>query len=222
MGEGSTRTQAALGRRAMLAGGAALLAAPAWAGMPDSRRIAFDVVRNGSRIGGHVLTFSPSGNRLDVGIAVDIEVKMMSLVLYRYSLRGRERWEDGILVEASAETQDGSDKAFMRAVRRDGRLQVEGSHGKPYTAPEGSLVASHWNPAQMKAPMINVQDGELLDFKVASRGTEGIEVRGRRIDATHYGLTGPGTLDLWYDQRQVWSQLRSVVRDGSTVEYRAV
>lgn len=222
MGEGATRTHPELGRRSLLAGGLALLAAPAWAGMPESRRIAFHVVRNGRRIGTHVLTFAPSGNRLDVEIAVDIEVKMMALVLYRYTLRGRERWEDGVLVEATSDTQDGNDKAFLRASRRDGALQVEGSHGKPYTAPPGSLVGSHWNPAQMNAPMINLQDGELLDFKVASRGTEGIEVRGQRIEATHYGLTGPGTLDLWYDQGQVWTQLRSVVRDGSTVEYHPV
>lgn len=222
MGEGVIVPHPAIGRRGLLAGGLALLSVPAAAAVPESRRIAFDVMRNGSRIGTHVLTFAPAANRLEVAIEVDIEVKMMAIVLYRYALRGRERWQDGVLVEASSDTQDGKDKDFMRAVRRDGRLHVEGSHGPPYLAPPGSICASHWNPKQLEAPMVNVQNGELLDFKVAPRGTQLIEARGQRVEASHYALSGPSTMELWYDRQQVWSQLRAVVRDGSTVDYRAV
>jgi hypothetical protein len=222
MGEGLMNPQPAFGRRMMIAGGMALLAAPATAAVPPTGRIAFDVIRQGTRIGSHALTFTPSRTRLDVAIEVDITVRLLSITVYSYSLRGMERWQDGQLVEAASNTQDGGDKSFMRAIRRDGRLHVEGSHGKPYIAPAGSICATHWNPRQLDAPMVNVQDGELLDFKVAPRGTQLIEARGRKVEARHFALTGPAAMELWYDQQQVWSQLRAVVRDGSIVEYRAV
>jgi hypothetical protein len=38
--------------------------------------------------------------------------------------------------------------------------------------------------------------------------------------ATHYGLTGFATIDLWYDSQSVWSALKAVATDNSNIDYR--
>jgi len=230
MGEGSMPLlpRLAIGRRAMAAGLAAgatiapalLLPRQAMAGIPASRRLAFDVTRNAKPIGTHVLTFGPAGPNLDVAIQVDIIVRWAGLVLYRYSLRGSETWQNGVLVSAQAETNDDGTRQTMRATRRDGRLVVEGTHGPTYTAPEKSIVASHWNPAQLEARMIDIQDGELLDLKIAPRGKGIIAAHGSQVEADQFSLSGKVALELWYDRDRVWSKLSATSWEGSVIDYR--
>lgn len=208
-----------LSRRIFLAG-LPLVAVPARASVPEGNRLAFRAFRNGSEIGTHVVTFEPKGEDLEVRIAVDLAVKFGPITVYRYSLRGQESWRRGVLMAASADGVDGGKKVWMRAARRDGRLRVEGDRTVPYVAPEASLVSSHWRQAEVEAPMVNLQNGELLDFTVARKGVETIEARGRRIEASHFSLTGPATLNLWYDSANIWSALHAVAEDGSDIVYR--
>lgn len=215
----------AVSRRGMvcsLAAGAALWSGPAQAGIPASRRLTFEVFRNGKPIGAHVVTFEQAGDRLEVRVVLDLAVRWAGLVVYRYQTRGGESWRGGVLVSAQAETTDDHGRYAMRATRRDGRLLVEGTAGPAYAAPERSLVSSHWNPAQLRAPMISMQDGKLLEFRIAPRGRATIAARGTQLEADHFALTGPHTLDLWYDRQLVWSKLKAISWEGSEIEYRQI
>ena len=91
-----------IARRGLLGAaiGAAVVA-PAWAQMPvpAGRKLGFAVVRNGSRIGQHLLFFEPEGARLVVRVEVDITVTFGPITLYRYRHRARETW-DGAEVAA--------------------------------------------------------------------------------------------------------------------------
>ena len=216
-----------LGRRSTLGGllGAALLPAallprPVQAGIPTNRRLTFDVSRNDKPIGAHLVTFEPAADGMDVTVAVDFVVRWAGLVFYRYSLRGSETWRGDVLMAAHGETNDDGTRHAMRATRRNGRLVVEGTNGPTYTAPAQSIVSSHWNPAQLAAPMINIQDGELLAFQIDPKGRGTITARGRQVEADHFALTGKASLELWYDRQNVWSKLLAVSWDGSQIEYR--
>ena len=232
MGEGiaSVSPRLAIGRRGMVSGlaaGAALAPAglvpkPAWAGIPAARKLAFEVMRNGKPIGSHVLAFEPSGDTLTVRVAVDLAVRMLGLVVYRYQTRATETWRGGVLMAAQAETNDDYGRYAMSAQRQNGRMVVEGTAGPTYTAPANSLVSSHWNPAQLQAPMISLQDGKLLEFAIAPKGRATIAARGTQLEAEHYALSGPHSLELWYDRNRVWSKLKAVSWEGSEIDYRQV
>lgn len=212
-----------LARRAVLAtSGALLLPGTARAGIPPSRRLTFEVIRKGDKIGTHVIDFAPAGPDLAVKVSVDIAVKFGAITLYRYALRAAETWKSGVLLSATGQTNDDGTIRSMRATNRDGRLFVESTRGPSYTAPEKSICASHWNLAEMAAPMIDLQDGELLDFKVDRRGPASITAAGGTVQADHFALSGPAVLELWYDRMQVWSKLRAVARDGSIIDYQQV
>ena len=232
MGEGSVSISPrwSIGRRGMVSGlvaGAALAPAsllpkPAWAGIPANRKLAFEVFRNGRSIGSHVLTFEQSGDGLTVRVSVDLAVRMLGLVVYRYTTRATETWRAGVLMEAQAETNDDYGRYAMAAKRQNGRMVVEGTASPTYTAPENSLVSSHWNPAQLRAPMISLQDGKLLEFAIAPKGRSTIAARGTQLEAEHFALSGPHSLELWYDRNRVWSKLKALSWEGSEIEYRQV
>ena len=232
MGEGimSVSPRWAIGRRGMvtgLAAGAALapgslLPKPAWAGMPANPKLAFEVLRNGKPIGSHVLTFEQFGEALTVRVAVDLAVRLLGLVVYRYQTRATETWRGGVLMAAQAETNDDYGRHAMSAQRQNNGMVVEGTAGPSYTAPPNALVSSHWNPAQLQGPMISLQDGKLLEFTVAPRGRSTIAARGMQLEADHFALSGPHSLELWYDRNRVWSKLKAVSWEGSEIEYRQV
>lgn len=214
-------------RRAVLAAPLLLLAAAPPLPIPPGRRIAFAVHRRGSRIGTHRVDFTGDQRRLDVRITVDIKVTFGPFVLYSYSLRGLEQWQNGLLMHAAGNANDDGAKRFARATREGDRLAVQGSAVKPYLAPPGSIPASHWNEEEIRHPMINAENGALMTITVQDRGMEMVlDEAGGRIAARHYALTWREhdtklhALDLWYEPTGTWAGLTAVASDGSLIVYR--
>ncbi len=208
-----------IGRRAMLAGlgviGAGAEAAPA-------QNLMFRVMRKGDDIGRHSLSFAGDAGDLQVAINVDIRVGLGPITLYRYGLRATERWRNGVLLEMTGTTNDDGTKDFVNARRQNDRLAVEGSAGPAYVAPVGTIAASHWNRAELAGPMVNIQDGALLNFQVTQKGREQITARGQSAAADHYVLQGKEHLEIWYDTAGMWVGLTAIGRDGSLISYEQI
>lgn len=188
--------------------------------VPEGNRLAFRVVREDSEIGTHVLTFARSSHGLDIDIAVDLAVGFGPLTLFRYTLRGLEQWCDGVIHHVEASTNDNGAQESMRADRDSSGLWVEGSRIARYLAPADALPASHWNMAELRAPWINLQSGQLLRPTVQCVGTSPVALpNGRTEPATEYALSGDAKLNLWYGPDRQWLTLRFVAKDGSRVRY---
>ncbi len=193
--------------------------------IPPSGRLAFRALRNGAPLGTHTLVFSREGGAPTVGvmtvdIAVDYVVKIGPVPVFRYKLRCRETWQDGLLISAAADTDHNGKAEWMRAQRSGDCLLVNGSKSGKYKAPAGAILASHWNQAQLQGPMINPQDGELLTFTIAPRGhVEAPGAAGRMRTVHHFHLAGKEPLDLWYDSDGLWASLKAKVGDGSIITY---
>jgi len=202
-------------------------------GIPPSGRLAFKALRNKSPIGTHHLTFAREGDALTVNIAVDFLVKIGFIPVFRYKLRCVESWQGGVLISVRAKTDNNGTADWMRADLDGDALLVEGSKvegsraegskAARYRAPVGAIIASHWNQAQLDAPMINPQDGSLLRYAVAPRGPARIVDSTGKIRATHrFALTGANPLDLWYDADGLWTALQAKAADGSTIGYQLI
>jgi hypothetical protein len=211
-----------IGRRAMLAAGTALVARRAIAGLPvpQDDSLAFRMVRHGSQIGTHALTFQRDGDLLTVQIAVDALVTLLSIPIARYSHRCTETWHGTTLVGLSGETNKNGAHGWVKAQRTDEGLVVLGSQTRRYVAPDSAIPTSYWNKRMLDGPMISLEDGVLLSPKVTDLQSEGVRLAsGSMIAATHYNLSGSFHVDVWYDETRTWASMAMTVADGSEVRY---
>jgi hypothetical protein len=212
-----------IGRRGALLGVAtACVARGARAALPvpEDGRLAFRIMRKGSAIGTHVLTFARQDNGVDISIAVDIAVGLGPLVLFHYSLRGLEQWRDGVVTHVEATTDDDGTPDHMHADRDVRGLWVQGSKASRYLAPADALPATHWNIAELDGPWINPQDGRLFHPVVHRVGSDQVTLAGGRVaQAMDFKLSGDVHLELWYSAAREWCALSFTAKDGSLVRY---
>jgi len=210
-------------RRAFLAGCGALgglaLAGPLRAAVPPAGGLAFDILRDGAPIGRHTVAFRHVGASLQVEIAIDIEVGLAFLTLFRYRHRNRELWQGGRLVALETTTDDNGDYHEVRARRRADDLWVEGGEGA-FAAPADILPTSYWNPATpAQTRLLDTQHGRLLQVSVAPAGRETVTLAGEEVAARRFAMSGDLALDLWYTPRGRWLKVAFEAR-GGRVNYR--
>jgi hypothetical protein len=219
-----------LAAAAMVAGGAAPTSPPAPSPthaspttalpVPPNDTLAFRMMRHGSEIGRHTLTFAQDGGALTVHIVVDALVTFVSIPIARYKHRSVETWHGTTLVGLTAETDKNGDREWMNAQRADDGLVVLGSKTKRYLAPGAAIPTSYWNKRMLDGPMISLEDGVLLSPKIADLRTDNVRLAsGSVIPATHYNLSGAFAVDLWYDDNRSWVGMALTVADGSEVRY---
>lgn len=210
-------------RREMLAG-AAMLAVPGGARaalpVPAGDRLGFDIIRKGTRLGQHVLTFERSGDALVVRVAMELVVKAAFITLFRYRHQATERWQGDQVVALDTATNDDGTKYVVTGRRTAAGLVIEAT-GKPkFVAPADASPATHWNRRQLDGPWINTQDGKIFRPKVTPGGVEAIATaKGGALKANRYAMSGDVAMDLWYDGRPSWAGLGFKGKDGSMITY---
>lgn len=214
-----------LGRRGFLAGGLAasgLSLLPRSALARPAERFAFDVSRNGSPLGRHVVKMRQRGAETVVEVAIDLAVTLAFVTVFRYRHRAEEVWQDGRLVSLSSTTYDDGKDLFVEARAVQGGLEVTGSSGR-YEAPADTLPTSYWNPAMVERDvLLNTQDGAMMPVTTSPVGIEDVETAEGRLRARRYRLVGEIPLDLWYTEAdRRWCALAFSMR-GSDIGYRAV
>jgi hypothetical protein len=211
-----------IGRRTVIAGACCTPLAAAFAALPvpPSRRLCFDVIRHGDKIGEHAVTFDVADRTVHVAVACDISVYFGPIRVFRYRHRSREAWQDGQVASIESHTDNDGGMEVMTALRGDQGLVTEGTKAPRYVAPARSLPGSHWNPAMLDAPFINTQDGRLMAPEVTPAGTGHVPCANGTITVRRFVLRGGVELETWYDLAGNWDGLRFAGRDGSEVSYR--
>jgi len=183
---------------------AAVLALP----VPKDDRLAFDVYRNGSRIGEQVLRFSRAGGRLTVNNHVELHVRLLAVRVFHYSAHIIEHWRDGGFLKATSAINDNGRKVDLRLDRQAGGVAVSGNRGKPYLAPKNALPLTYWNKAMLDGPMINMQTGHTDTPDITKVGWFRLKAEpSGTVTAAKYRLTGPIHLSVFYSPKGTWSGL---------------
>jgi hypothetical protein len=221
----STPGAAFLPRRAVLAGlaGAGAVVRPfqvaAGAPITPAGGLAFRILRGDRQVGTHRITFSRTGERLAVAVAIDIAVRIGPLTLFRLTHRATEVWQGPVFERIDSRTDNDGRTEWMWAIRQDGFVLVDGSDGSGrIRAPEGALPATYWNPAVLAGPMLDAQTGRLLRTNVTAGAVEDIDVAGGRVRARRYVLTDDADLEIWYDLGGNWAHMQ-MRRAGSLITY---
>jgi hypothetical protein len=212
-------------RRQLLRQGAGLLVGMGMIGarggpaVASSGDLRFEVFRDGSEIGYHVLSFAQDGDRLTVDIDIELRVRFAFITAYRYEHRNREEWEAGALLGFKSRTNDNGTRHTVET-RRDGdQLVIEGSDGR-LEGPASMLPTTYWHRNFMdRERWIDTQNGRIVTSAVEAAGTETIESAGHMVEAQRFKVRGDLDVDLWYHDER-WVKLAFDVSDGSRIDYR--
>lgn len=189
--------------------------------MPDLR---FDVLRNNSRIGHHVIKFREEGGVLIVSIAVEISVGFGPITLYRYKHKVREIWRDNSFLSLESATDDNGKHYRVSAARTEDtedNVIVKSSAARKTVLKPEAIPLTHWNRLCVERPLFNPQNGAIMTPGVKSHGGETVLLGdGRKVRAVRFSLMLEPVLDDWYDDAGQWTALRTKGWDGSVIAYR--
>lgn len=181
--------------------------------------LTFSVLRDGSPIGTHRVEFAREAETLRVEIAIDFEVRMLRIPVYRYMHRSVETWRAGRLVGLRTRTNDDGKRTEVRATGSAGGLAVEGSGGR-IVAPADTKPTSYWHEDMTRRQrFLDTQNGTLLDVSVRPLGPERAVIAGIEMEVRSYELSGDLSSRLGYGPSGEWVDLRFAAR-GSQIVYR--
>lgn len=209
------------------------------ADFPYGSTLAFKVLRNGKEIGQHTVAFRSEGAKRIVQTTVDLSVKALGVVAYRYQHSAHEVWNGPALESLETRTDDNGTRYIVRARRESNGLVVDREVTQPVLAsasgdqglrlpevarellPGGTLPTSNWNMGQLKESMLlNTQYGTPAKTRITPMGRETVKTAsGATIEATRYHYAGDLRMDQWFDSRGRWVKAAFPAFDGSVVEY---
>lgn len=147
----------------------------------------FTVYRDGSEMGSHRIDVRPGPDgAAEVDIDIRLQVKVLGITAYRYSMRNREVWKGGRLVSMDSETNDDGDADFSRVRQVGDELEIEGSmfSGR---VPGDSVSTTYWSMDFLKRGIwINTQTGVPIEVATAAIGPGEID-----------GPSGPIATERW-------------------------
>lgn len=197
-----------LGRRELILGGAGLALMPG-AALAAPNRLAFQVFRNGTKVGEHVVVFTGDDTARTATTNVAMTVKIGPVPVYKYKHQAIEKWADGKWVSAEATTNDNGKMKKVTAKAMGTYVAITGPAGAVRGAAD-TVPFSHWNQGNFGKPLFNQQEGKLL------------KVRCTQVGAGHWAVRGDAEIDDFYDGSGNWMSLKGKLDDGSTMEYRRV
>jgi len=196
-----------VGRRELIIGGIGLLVPGAALAAPS--RLAFQVFRNGTKVGEHQMSFAGDDDNRTVTTQVDMVVKVGPVPVYKYKHAATERWTGGKWSSIDTTTNGNGKVQKVSARAMPDFVQITGPKGA-IRAPADAVPLSHWNQANFGRPLFNQQEGKML------------KVTCTRPKAGHWQVRGEAEIDDFYDATGNWLALRGKLEDGSKMEYRRV
>lgn len=197
-----------VGRRELILGAAGLVLAPG-AALAAPNRLAFQVFRNGTKVGEHLITFMGDDDARTISTEVSMTVKIGPVPVYRYKHSATEKWAGGKWASIDT-TTNGNGKITKASARAMGSyVQINGPAGAQ-RAPANALPLSHWNQANFNNPLFNQQEGKML------------KVRCTKVGPGHWSVRGDAEIDDFYDAAGNWLSLKGKLEDGSSMEYKRI
>lgn len=143
--------------------------------------------------------------------------KLLFVTAYTYDHHDVEHWSGDCISKLASNTDDNGKKHRVNVQRQEGSTAVQTLKGTQRLG-ECVLTFAYWNPAMLRqTQLLNSQDGEYVDVKIADAGAESILVRGVKTPARRYELrskNGKLSIDLWYSEQQQWLALESKTERG--------
>lgn len=192
-------------------------AQPTWQ-PSNGEKLEFDVFRDGSRFGKHIVSFTRENDLLIVDTDIELKVALGPLTVFHYVHDVTERYSAGRLISLAAKTKKDGRWKTLAADAVEGGLNVAGAAFKGLRT--GAVIPStHWNIAQMgQSAMFSTETGAMLPIEVIDQGVERVKTSAGEIDARRYLVRSDLDATFWYDASGRWVKC-AFTAQGARVEY---
>jgi len=190
-----------------------------FAAIPPAGRIDYDVIRDGEKIGAHLVMFRHESRYLSIATRTDIAVRLLSITLYRFHYEAQEDWIDGRLTRLTSRTDSGGKTLTVNLARIGDRIRGA-CNGMLLDLPAGLLPISMWHPDFVHQSVIFDQYRCMeRSVRATDDGIEPIPVGGQNVAARHYAVTGQLQRDVWYGPDGQIVQVVFPAQDGSELAF---
>ena len=197
----------------------AIFVSPAFAVIPDTGKIEFQILRDGKPFWQHIVSFEEQGDLTRVLVDIEMKYDLGPVTLFRYEHSNEELWKGDKVVSLSSQTNDDGDDYAVNA--EWGNILKVDANGEQYEAPADVFTTSYWNPVTLRTDkLLNTQKGKIEEIDVRLVGQEEFVTETDVLRADHYKIQASVPLDVWYDSKtNQWVGLKFTVR-GSEIEYK--
>ena len=184
-----------------------------------SGSIAFDVYREGEKIGRHHVAFAETKTGTRVDTLVELEVRVLIFTAFKYRYFSSAEWDSEGLESIEVTVDDDGKHFSMEALRLNGALNIRTKKDR-YSVPAPIFPTNHWNAGVLtQSRVLNTLTGHVNDVRITPQGREFVGTEGGDVEATRYAYTGDLETETWYDDAGRWVKMRFRGRDGSDIEY---
>ncbi|RVT95935.1 hypothetical protein EOD42_12420 [Rhodovarius crocodyli] len=184
-------------------------AARAQAAQPADYR--WKVMRNGTEIGSHNVTFSRRGEDLVAYSDVTVIPRVLGVVVYRFEHRYTEVTRAGRFVSVESRQNRNGRITDVRGENRGDHVTLQGPEGT-LRLPADAAPLSWWEPQRYnRVPLFGSTTGKLMDITLRQESRPG--------GITRWTTAGEVEAVLDYDASGRWVGYSVKGDDGSTVLY---
>jgi hypothetical protein len=184
------------------------------------RDLRFRVLRHGSPIGEHRVTFRPDGNRLTVETHVDIAVKVLFFTAFRFKHEAEEVWQSDRLLSVTSTTDDNGTLLQVSGHAVADGFRIIGADG-PFLAAAHLLTSNAlWDSRIVhETRLIDVQHGGEIGLVTTQLGDEHVDTPQGPVRASrHHMITPYYAGSVFHDSDGRWVKGLLELK-GERVEY---
>lgn len=159
----------------------------------------FEIFRDGSEIGSHVITVNREDDLTTVNVKTNIKVKVAFVTAYRFEHERTETWDRNRLIRVESQTNDDGDKFEITAeATKDGYSRTVNGRTDQF---DGDIqLVSFWDRDTILSgntffsPMVD----ETYALSFSAPTIDKLWIRNRSYDAEYYKMSGDLNYEMWY------------------------
>jgi hypothetical protein len=187
------------------------------------QNIEFNVRRNGSNVGRHLVSFFKlSNNQIRVIAELNLKIKILGIPLYDYYYRSEADWYEDRLINLRVDQNDDGKRMQINVSKQNKLLRIEGPDGISSSRLD-IFPTNHWNAAVLNTKqVINTISGRIANVTITKMMVESIRAEGKQVNASKFTYSGDFKTHVWYDSAGRWVKMEFTGKDGSLIEYACI
>jgi len=181
--------------------------------------IRFDVLRNGTQAGRHIIRFEEDEEVIEVDSQFELSIRLLFFTAYSYRYESRSVWRNGRLHHLDATINDDGETSGVTVISFGDRMSVTGPNGE-LSIDQPIFPTNHWNADVLRqSRVLNTITGLVNAVVIEPVRSETVETERGPITATRYAYSGELETEVLYDDVGRWVGMAFEGRDGSSIEY---